>query len=135
MNRMIKLIRIGFAICVIATTPLILDAQQAPEQKVVQPEDLFRVRRVGAIAWSPNGQFAAIELTRPGYTLDSSVPTNEIELLDVKTRTFRTLSSNAAAYLGFFSAAWSPDGKRLAFLSVDADANVRLWILRRRIWS
>src|SRR5262249_16793637 len=38
------------------------------------------------------------------------------------------LSSNASAYLGFFNAVWSPDGRRLAFLSVDAQAVVRLWV-------
>ena len=94
----------------------------------MQPKDLFRIREVGATAWSPDGRYVAIEFTRPGRTLDGSVPTNEIALLDVKVRTLHTLSSNATTYLGFFNAVWSPNGRRLAFLSVDTSAVVQPWI-------
>jgi dipeptidyl aminopeptidase/acylaminoacyl peptidase len=83
---------------------------------------------VGATAWSSDGRYASIEFTRPGQTLDRGVPTNEIGLLDVKTQILRTLSSNGPTYVGFFDAAWSPDGRQLAFLSVDTSANVRAWV-------
>ena len=84
--------------------------------------------QVGAIAWSPDGRYAAIEILRPGRTLDRTVLTGEIRLLAVRARTWRTLSPNASAYLGFFSATWSPDGRRLAFLSADAKAVIRPWV-------
>jgi dipeptidyl aminopeptidase/acylaminoacyl peptidase len=128
MNRIIRLLRFVFAVSAIAATSLGLAARQVPSLKTFQPDDLFRVRRVGATAWSPDGQYAAIELTRPGRTLDGRVPTNEIELLDVKARTMHTLSSSATEYLGFFNATWSPNGKKLAFLSVDANARVQMWV-------
>jgi hypothetical protein len=62
------------------------------------------------------------------YQLDRTVPTGELRLLNVRTRSWRTLSSGARAYLGFFNAVWSPDGRRLAFLSVDEQAVVRPWV-------
>jgi dipeptidyl aminopeptidase/acylaminoacyl peptidase len=105
-----------------------LYAQEARVQRKMVPEDLFRVRQVGAIAWSPDGLYAALELSKPGRTLDTSVPTNEIAILDVRARMVRSVSSREATYVGFFNPAWSPDGRRLAFLSVDSNAIVRCWI-------
>lgn len=103
-------------------------AQDTYAQRLFQPEDMFRIWQVGAVAWSPDGHYAALEIVRPGRSLDRTVPTGEIHLLDARTHTLRTLSSNADAYLGFFNAAWSPDGQRLAFLSIDARAVTRLWV-------
>jgi hypothetical protein len=57
-------------------------------------------------------------------------PANDIVLLDVRTRVLRALSSGSTRYLGFFGAVWSPDSRRVAFLSVEADATVRLWMWR-----
>ena len=98
-------------------------------QSRFRPEDLFRVRRPGAVAWSPDSRYAAIELSRPGRALDGA-PSAEIGLIDVKARAMTIVSSSAPAYLGFFNAIWSPRGRRLAFLSVDANAVVRVWIWR-----
>jgi len=99
----------------------------AQQQRFFQPEDLFRIRQVGQTRWSPDGRYVSIEFTRPGRSLDT-VPTAELQILDVKTRTLRALSSNAPEYFGFFNAVWSSDGQRLAFLSVDGTATVRPWI-------
>jgi len=116
----------GFFLMAVLMLSLPGNAQQA--KRLFQPEDLFRLWQVAAVAWSPDGHYAAIEILRPGHTLDRTAPTGEIRLLDARTRTLRTLSSNAGAYLGFFNAVWSPNGRRLAFLSVDAKAVVRPWI-------
>lgn len=107
--------------------PAYLAAQQVQTLREFRPEDLFRVRQVGRVEWSADGLHAAIELSRPDHTLGSEV-SNEIVLLDVKRLTLRTLSSGAASYFGFFNPRWSPDGRRLAFLSVDANASVQAWI-------
>jgi dipeptidyl aminopeptidase/acylaminoacyl peptidase len=104
-------------------------AEQSPAPRPFRPEDQFRIRRVGAVAWAPDGKYATIEITKTGRWLDS-VPANDIALVDVAARTVRPLSSPSVAYVGFFNALWSSDGRRLAFLSVNADADIRLWVWR-----
>ena len=124
-NPAMKLIlRFAFQLFVFACACLPLAAQSR-----FRPEDLFRVRRPGAMTWSPDSRYAAIELSRPGRALDGA-PSAEIGLIDVKARAMTIVSSSAPAYLGFFNAIWSPGGRRLAFLSVDAKAVVRVWIWR-----
>jgi dienelactone hydrolase len=108
------------------TLSLVAQAQSAA--RLFQPKDLFRMWQVGNVAWSSDGRYAAIEIVRPSHTLDRTAATSEIRLLDVRTRTLRTFSPSAGAYLSFFNAVWSPDGRRLALLSVDAKAVVRAWV-------
>lgn len=127
MKHTIQLLRTAMAFWVLAATATNLTAQQVSAKRRFQPEDLFRVRHVGAVVWSADGLYAAIELTRPDGALGSEV-SNEIGLLDVKSHALRTLSSNAPRYVGFFNPKWSPDGHRLAFLSVDMSASVQAWI-------
>ncbi len=102
---------------------------QVPALRAFQPDDLFRVRHIGAISWSPDGRNVAIEITRPSQTLDEEIPSAELVLLNVKNRTLRTISPDFR-YLGFFNATWSRDGRRLAYLSVDANASVELWVMK-----
>jgi dipeptidyl aminopeptidase/acylaminoacyl peptidase len=124
---MMNLLR-ALLLTLILGASLQIAAQSALTQRSLQPEDLFRVRHVGETAWSPDGRYAAIEFSRAGQTLDGDVPTNEGALLDVQTRIVHILSSNGPTYIGFFNARWSPDGRRLAFLSVDTSATVRPWV-------
>jgi dipeptidyl aminopeptidase/acylaminoacyl peptidase len=102
--------------------------QKRVGQRLFQPEDLFRIWQIGASKWSPDGRRSAIEVLRPGRTLDRSVPTGEIRVLDAEVRSLHTISSPSPAYIGFFNPIWSPDSKHLAFLSVDENAVVQPWI-------
>ncbi len=74
----------------IATTPLLTAGAAAQTQKPVpvrrfQPDDLLRLQRVGDVAWSPDGRFATIEISKPGPRkwLDV-VPTSDMMLLDTE---------------------------------------------------
>jgi dipeptidyl aminopeptidase/acylaminoacyl peptidase len=127
MKHTINLLRAAITLSTLIAAALNLAAQQVLPKRTFQPEDLFRVRQIGTVAWSADGLFAAIELTRPERALGSEV-SSEMALLDVKSHTLRTLSSNALRYVGFFNPKWSPDGRRLAFLSVDLNAIVQAWI-------
>jgi dipeptidyl aminopeptidase/acylaminoacyl peptidase len=95
--------------------------------RLFRPDDMFQLRRIGATAWSADGRYATIEFSKPSRWLEG-VPSNDISLLDIRTRSLRQLSPRSIAYLGFFNAAWSPDSKRVAFLSVDRNAVMRVWI-------
>jgi len=113
MKHTIRLLCTAITLWVLAAIATNLAAQQVLPKRKLQPEALFRVRQVGAVAWSADGLYAAIELTRPDRALGSEV-FNEMGLLDVKSHVLRTLSSNAPRYVGFFNPKWSPDGHRLA---------------------
>jgi dipeptidyl aminopeptidase/acylaminoacyl peptidase len=124
-------------VTLIATTPLLTAGAAAQTRTPVpgrrlQPDDLLRLQRVGAVTWSPDGRFATIEVSKPGPRrwLDV-VPTNDIMLLDVDKRVLQPICSSADTYVGFFNAVWSRDGSRVAFLSVSPDAEVRAWVWTR----
>ncbi|MFN0106403.1 MAG: hypothetical protein ACKV2U_30470 [Bryobacteraceae bacterium] len=102
---------------------------QAANRKF-DPVDLFQIREAGTVVWTPDGLYAAVELSRPRRSLDPTVPANEIAALDLASRKLVPITSAAREYVGFFGAAWSGSGSKLAFLSVDEQAFVRLWVWR-----
>ena len=99
----------------------------AQGSRLFRPEDMFQVRRIGETVWSADGRYVTIEFSKPSRWLDG-VPTNDLSLLDNTTRSLRQLSPRSNGYLGFFNAAWSPDSKRVAFLSFDRNAVMRVWV-------
>jgi len=100
------------------------------QSRVMRPDDLFRVERVGAIAWSADGARAAVEISRPGRWLGASPPTATVNVVDVASARLRRVSFEGGGFVGFFGAAWSPNSRALAFFSVDTNAVVRPWIWR-----
>jgi dipeptidyl aminopeptidase/acylaminoacyl peptidase len=98
------------------------------QQRVMRPDDLFRIERVGAITWSPDQRRATVEISRPGRWIDPGIPTARIALVEAASGTLRTISPASHAFVGFFGAAWSQDSRRLLFLSVDTNAVVRPWL-------
>jgi dienelactone hydrolase len=98
------------------------------QARLMQPADLFDFDRIGRIAWSPDRSRVAVEIHRPSGWLDHNVPTAGIAVLDVESGTLRTISPSPPDVVGFFRPAWSPDNRRLVFLSADRQASVRVWL-------
>ena len=113
---------LAVAVLAFASAPRVL------AQRPMRPEDLFRVGSVGKIAWAPDRSRAAVEITDARRWLDGGIPQGRISVVDVRSGRLRTVSPSSPAYVGFFAPAWSPDGRRLLFLSVDTGAVVRPWL-------
>ncbi len=94
----------------------------------MQPEDLFRLERIGVVAWTSDLSRAAVEIHRAGQWLGQAIPTADIAVVDAETGALQIISPSLSANVGFFGPSWSPDNRRLLFLSVDRDAIVRPWL-------
>lgn len=101
---------------------------QAMTARPTRPEDLFRFQRIGAIAWSPDGTRAAVEIHQPSQWLTPRIPTAEIAIVDASLAQLRAVTSASRDVVGFFGPSWSSDSHSLVFFSVDAQATVEAWL-------
>ncbi len=107
--------------------------------KTLQIEDIFNLEQIGryfggGLNFSPDGKTLAYVLQRAKATtknhkqdflLDNDRA--DIWLVDLDILIPINLTKGAAEDVGYWSPAWSPDGKRLAMLSTKGD-NVTLWV-------
>jgi dipeptidyl aminopeptidase/acylaminoacyl peptidase len=115
------------ALVALACTSLVSCAAEAQSRRMT-PDDLFRTQQIGGIVWSPDNTRASVEISHPGRWIAERIPTSEIAIVDARNGTLRRVAVPTAKYLGFFNAAWSPDGGRLAFLSAGTGAVLRAWV-------
>jgi len=101
-------------------------AAYAEEKKVITHEDLWLMPRVGAPVTSPDGKYAAFNVTEPSYKKDESATHLWLVATDGSTPA-RRLTASKTAENGI---AWSPDSKRIAFAAKRGDDKVaQVWIL------
>ena len=98
------------------------------QSRVLRPDDLFRYERVTGIAWSPDFARAAVEIHRPRPWVGASMSSADIAVVDAATAALRVIATPPKDVFGFFSAAWSPDGRRLMFFSIGRDGSVKPWV-------
>ncbi|MHC1738671.1 MAG: prolyl oligopeptidase family serine peptidase [Ignavibacteriaceae bacterium] len=92
---------------------LVLTSLSLPQGKrPLTPEDLWKMKRVGSFEISPDNKFGAYVLTE--YNVSENKGYSDIYLIDLSTKETMRLTTAKA---GDAAPVWSPDSKKIAFLS------------------
>src|SRR5436190_10001172 len=116
--------------CMVVAVILIIAApiQAALPNKPVAwtPAEMLKVKRIGAVQVSPDGQHAVFTVRQPVTDGDKSEYLTHLHLGDVNGRSFRQLTQGDKSC---DDPQWSPDGIWIAFLS-ERSGKKNLWLIR-----
>lgn len=121
MSRALRPLLLVTALAAVAAVPA---AQTATHP--ITHEDVWLMKRIGTPAVSPDGKWAVVPVTEPAYDEKDQASDLWIVPTDGSTPPRRLTNTKA----GESGAAWSPDGKRLAFSTRrDGDEAAQIYVL------
>ncbi len=104
---------------------LVLTGAAAAERHPMTPEDLWKMKRIGSLELSPDGEWAAVTVTE--YDMEGNEGRGDIWLVATDgsgARRFTTWESSEG------SPAWSPDGGWIAFTAKREGERSQLHVIR-----
>lgn len=96
------------------------------EQRPITPEDIWKVERPSSPVMSPDGQRAIIGLTR--YSMDTDRGTTSLKMLDLSDGSLTPFTNPREG--SDSSPIWSPDGKKVAFISRRGASSNQIFLMR-----
>ena len=91
----------------------------AAEKRPITPQDLWAMKRLGSPALSPDG--TSVVVVVQDWSIEKNKSTSNLWVVDVASGAGRRLTT-AAGTDG--APVWSPDGRRIAFVSKRGDDEV-----------
>jgi acylaminoacyl-peptidase len=114
--------RLAFAVLALSVTAAVHAGETKPDPRVLQPMDVFGLEWADAPQLSPDGR--SVVYQRHWFDVMKDRKRANLWIVDADGRRNRPLTSGAANDGG---AAWSPDGKRLAWVA-ESDGKAQIFV-------
>ncbi len=93
------------------------------QKRAITVEDLWAVKRISNLTISPDGKWVAYTVT--SYSMEENRGQRDIFIVSIDGKEVKQLTKSEGSN---YSPAWSPDGKKLAFIST-RDGNPQVYII------